>query len=237
MDKKLLWTVADETGISLSAEQLDMFELYSFELIEWNQKSNLTAIEDQGQIIIKHFYDSLLGMKVSAWSGSGSLLDLGTGAGFPGVPLLIVNPKIQLTLVDSLQKRIAFLEHLVRSLQLPTVKMIHSRAEELGQNRLYREKYDIVVSRAVAKLPVLLEYCLPMTKIGGIFMAYKGPEGSAELRASEKAMEILGGEMLESKNFDLPCNGGRRCIIVIEKNKSTTKEYPRRAGMPTKKPL
>ncbi len=237
MDKALLKTFASNVGISLSSLQLDMFELYASELIRWNQKVNLTAIEDEEQIMIKHFYDSLLGMKVGAWSGIGALLDLGTGAGFPGLPLLITNTGLQVTLVDSLQKRIAFLEHLVELLKLPAVKTIHARAEEVGQEQLYRERYDIVVSRAVAGLPVLLEYCLPLTKIGGIFIAYKGPEGSDELSRAEKALKILGGKIFEIKNFELPQDGGSRNIIVIRKSKSTPKGYPRRPGIPGKKPL
>jgi len=237
MDKTLLARILQEAKIDLTTEQTKMFDLFKNELSEWNKKINLTSIEDDAEIIVKHFYDSILGMKAACWTGTGKLLDLGTGAGFPGIPLKIICPQLNVTLVDSLKKRICFLEHIIKTLQLEATEAIHGRAEDLGQDRGYREKYDYVVSRAVAKMPVLLEFCLPFLKKGGCFIAYKGPEGEGEINVSRKALEILGGKINEIKEYKLPLERGTRVIITIAKENTTPSQYPRRPGTPEKRPL
>lgn len=237
MNEELLASLCKDIGITLSTKQLNIFTIYFKGLLEWNQKFNLTAIEEENEVIVKHFYDSLLGTHYSGWNDSGHLLDMGTGAGFPGIPLKIVNPDLRVTLVDSLQKRIGFLEHIIQVLGLTGISAVHSRAEDLGQAKDHREKYTAVVSRAVAKMPVLCEFCLPLVKKEGVFMCYKGPEGMEELKKAEKAIEILGGKEKEVIKRQLPLGGGERIIIVLEKIKNTPKEYPRKAGTPAKKPL
>lgn len=237
MKKDFLKELLEKTEIYPTAEQLEKFAVFQEELREWNQKFNLTAIEEEEEIIIKHFYDSLLGMKITGWQSQNRLLDLGTGAGFPGIPLKIMNPDLQVTLVDSLQKRIGFLDHLIQKLQLTGTQAVHGRAEEMGQNKEYREKFDYVVSRAVAKLSVLSEYCLPFVKPGGKFLAYKGPEGLEEYKGAKKAIQELGGNLYEMKDFVLPKQESKRLIIVIQKTAPTPGRFPRRPGIPAKKPL
>lgn len=226
-----------ELNLEISAEEGEKFDIYLKELTEWNSKINLTAIHEEEDIIIKHFYDSLLGMAVPGWTGQGKLLDMGTGAGFPGLPLRIINPDLEVILVDSLQKRVAFLQKLIERLGITKAAAIHGRAEELGQNSEHREVYDLVVSRAVARLPVLAEYCLPLVKRGGRFLAYKGPEGKTECQEAEKALTILGGTIRDIHSFNLPQERGERNIIEICKLKATPAQYPRRPGQPQKKPL
>lgn len=237
MNEQLLSELCQAIGLQLNSQHLQSFSRYYDELLDWNKKFNLTAIEDEQGIIIKHFYDSLLGSKVPGWSGQGKLLDLGSGAGFPGVPLKIVYPDLQVTLVDSLQKRVGFLNHLTATLELNYIGSIHRRAEELGQDRTARESYDFVVSRAVAKLPVLCEYCLPLVKKGGIFIAYKGPEAMQELDKARKAIGILGGGQIELVERQLPLVGGQRLLVVIRKVNNTPAKYPRKAGTVAKNPL
>ncbi len=237
MNEQLLIDLCGEIGIHLNSHQVQCFSRYYEELLIWNKKFNLTAIEDEQGVIVKHFLDSLLGSQVSGWNSTGRLLDLGSGAGFPGVPLKIVFPDLQVTLVDSLQKRVRFLEHLIESLNLTGITAIHKRAEELGQDQEERESYDIVVSRAVAKLPVLCEFCLPLVRKGGIFLAYKGPEAHQELENASKAIEILGGERKELVEKHLPFNGGQRLLVVLEKVHDTPSKYPRKPGTAEKKPL
>lgn len=237
MNENLLASLCKDIGINLNDKQLQSFTIYFRELQEWNKRFNLTAIEDEQEVIVKHFYDSLLGTQYSGWKGIGKLLDMGTGAGFPGVPLKIVNPEMQVTLVDSLQKRIGFLEHLIKTLDLTGISTVHSRAEDLGQDPRHREKYNYVVSRAVAKLPVLCEFCIPLVKAGGAFLAYKGPDGLEELNKAETALQILGGRKKEVLKRQLPLGGGERIIIVLEKSKNTPPGFPRKAGTPAKEPL
>ena len=209
---------------------LDRFEAYSLLLTEWNEKMNLTAITEPKEIAEKHFADSLAalpylktGMRV---------MDVGTGAGFPGVPLLIMKPDIDLTLTDSLRKRLAFLEVLLRELDL-NASLVHGRAEDLGQNRLYREQFDAVVSRAVASLPVLLELTTPFLKTGGTAIAYKG-DVAEELKNAKSAAFLL---HVRLRTEELESSYGRRCLILAEKAAPTPKQYPRKAGTPNKKPL
>lgn len=237
MEKEFLTHVLSAIEISLTEQQLAQFTKYREELLSWNNKFNLTAITEEKMIIIKHFYDSALGLKAWNWQGHEKVLDLGTGAGFPGIPLKIICPEIQVTLVDSLQKRVRFLQHIIATLPLTQTEALHGRAEELGQNKMYREKFDIVVSRAVASLPVLVEYCLPFVKTGGVFLAYKGPEGEEESRTGVKAIAALGGKVIRTESFLLPEELSKRMIIIIKKVKPTPAGYPRKPGMPAKKPL
>lgn len=237
MNKELLQSLLAGIDIHLTSQQAELFETYCLELLEWNKKFNLTAIEEEEEIIIKHFYDSLLGMKIKGWKGNGMLLDMGSGAGFPGIPLKIVNPWLDITLVDSLKKRVGFLEHIIQILGLDHSRAIHGRGEDIGQDDKHREKYDVVVSRAVAKMPVLAEYCLPLVKPGGYFLAYKGPEGHEEMLGAAKAITILGGKEDETRQFLLPPDDSGRTLLAIEKIRNTPRKYPRRAGIPVKKPL
>lgn len=224
-------------NIELYDDAAKKFELYMDELIEWNKKVNLTAIREPQAIIVKHFYDSMLGMVIPQWTGKGKLLDLGTGAGFPGIPLKIINPDLEVVLVDSLQKRVIFLQNIIEKLCLKNTVAIHGRAEEIGQDQSHREKYDWVVSRAVARLPVLAEYCIPLVKKGGRFLAYKGPEGITEYNEGENAIKILGGAIEGVHTFQLPMDNGERNIIIITKRLLTPAQYPRKAGVPEKKPM
>ena len=214
---------ADETA-------LDRFETYHRLLAEWNEKMNLTAITDPVDVAEKHFADSLAalpylkpGMKV---------IDVGTGAGFPGVPLLIMMPELDLTLADSLQKRLTFLDALLKELGLKAA-LVHGRAEDLGQNKLYRERYDAALSRAVANLPVLLELTTPFVKVGGSAIAYKG-DAMEELESAKSAAFLL---HVKLRSVDLASNLGKRCLIFADKTAPTPKQYPRKAGTPNKKPL
>lgn len=237
MSNEFLYNLFGALDISLTAQQLSQFMKYKEELLNWNQKFNLTAITEEKEILIKHFYDSVLGLKMGKWTGQEKVLDLGTGAGFPGVPLQIVYPSFSMVLVDSLQKRVNFLEHLLEVLALEQIAAIHGRAEELGREQRFREKFDLVVSRAVARLPVLAEYCLPFVKIGGIFLAYKGSEGQKESEAAHSAINKLGGKLLKIESFVLPEKMGQRTIISIKKIRTTPTAYPRRPGLPSKDPL
>ena len=209
---------------------LERFEIYQRLLGEWNERMNLTAITDPVEVAEKHFADSLAalpylkaGMKV---------VDVGTGAGFPGVPLLIMEPGLALTLADSLQKRLTFLEALLKELDLKAA-LVHGRAEDLGQNKLYREKFDAAISRAVASLPVLLELTTPFVKVGGTAIAYKG-DGAEEMKNAKGAAFLL---HVQLRQVDLASNLGRRCLIFADKIAPTPKQYPRKAGTPNKKPL
>lgn len=224
-------------GLVLSTRQLEQFEKYTSELLTWNEKINLTAITEYDQIAIKHYCDSLLVMGFSDWSSHGKVLDLGSGAGFPGLPLKIANPHLNMTLLDSQKKRIAFLNHIIDHLELQGAKAIHGRAEDTAKIEGQRECFDFVLSRAVAKLPVLLEYALPFVKIGGFFVAYKGPEVEEELAEAKRALQEFGGKHWDTLEAELPQHGGRRKLLIIRKVYFTPVIYPRKAGMPEKKPI
>lgn len=232
----LLRQGAESFGISLSQAQLEKFEVYSKLLVEWNEKINLTAITDDEGIAIKHFLDSLSLLPLIP-KESKTIIDVGTGAGFPGIPLKITFDKFKVTLLDSLDKRVKFLNELCANLELKDISAVHGRAEDFGVDKKYREQYDIATARAVANLPVLMEYCLPFVKIGGIFAAMKGPDAKEELKESSKALELLGGEVLEVKSFNLPQTDYERCIILIRKCRHTPPNYPRKSGKPTKLPI
>ena len=225
----------EELGISLSEEQIGQFLTYYEMIVEKNKVMNLTAITEFDDVIEKHFLDSLSLIKVCDLNRELSVMDMGTGAGFPGIPLKIAFPKLQVTLADSLNKRILFLQEVIDELGLNGVEAIHARAEELGKNKSYREQYDLVVSRAVANLASLEEYCVPFVKIGGSFISYKSGEIEKEVANAKNATFLLGGKVKNVYKFDL--YEQKRSFVVIEKCKGTPKTYPRKAGTPTKTPL
>lgn len=235
--RDLLQEAFAAAGFPLSAVQAQQFEQYYTILLDWNQRMNLTAIEDAEDVVYKHFLDSVLTLQVTGPLAGKQLIDVGTGAGFPGVPLKIMTPTLELCLFDSLQKRIHFLEHLCGQLALKDVRTLHGRAEEFGQNAAYRETFDLATARAVAKLPVLAELCLPFVRVGGQFVALKGPELEQELAESQRALETLGGRLGEIKNIQLAHGQYERNLVVVEKIRPTPKKYPRRAGTPQKAPL
>ena len=224
-------------GFSLTEQQLQQFVTYYDALIAWNQKMNLTAIEEPVEVAYKHFVDSVCLLRVVADLKQKCMIDIGTGAGFPGVPLKIMEPALDLTLFDSLNKRIIFLQELCRTLQLKNIKAVHGRAEEFGIKPEYRQQYDMATARAVARMPVLLEICLPFVKKGGIFIALKGPELENEIKESSNALKELGGNLIDVQKFTLADGAYTRNLAVIEKIKDTPKKYPRKAGTPQKKPL
>ena len=235
--RDLLQEAFAAAGFPLSAVQAQQFEQYYTILLDWNQRMNLTAIEDAEDVVYKHFLDSVLTLQVTGPLAGKQLIDVGTGAGFPGVALKIMTPTLELCLFDSLQKRIHFLEHLCGQLALKDVRTLHGRAEEFGQNAAYRETFDLATARAVAKLPVLAELCLPFVRVGGQFVALKGPELEQELAESQRALETLGGRLGEIKNIQLAHGQYERNLVVVEKIRPTPKKYPRRAGTPQKAPL
>jgi len=226
-----------QLNIPYDEETERKFIKYRDLLKEWNQKINITSIEDDEDIYVKHFLDSVLLMNEDNYNEEKSIIDVGTGGGFPGLPLKIVNNNYKVTLLDSLRKRIDFLTIVANELLLDDVKFIHGRAEDFGQNKDYREKFDICVSRAVAPLNVLSEYCLPFVKKGGYFAAYKSENISSEIENSEKAVRKLGGIVKEIREINLPGTDIIRKIIIIEKTEATDKKYPRKAGKPSKEPL
>ena len=225
----------DKLGITLSEIQLKQFYNYMNLLIEWNKKINLTAITEPNEIILKHFVDSLT---ISKYISDGTrVVDVGTGAGFPGIPLKIYRQDIEITLLDSLQKRINFLDEVIRELNLEKIETIHSRVEDFGKDKKYREKFDIATSRAVANLATLSEYLLPLVKVGGKVISMKGSLIEEELENSKNAIKILGGKIEKVDEFNLPNSDISRNIVLIDKIKETPNKYPRKAGEPSKKPL
>ncbi len=224
-----------ELNIELSEKQLNQFYDYMNILNEWNKVMNLTNITEPLEVIEKHFIDSLTVLKNV--NENDSIIDVGTGAGFPGIPIKIAYPKSKVTLLDSLNKRIKFLNEVISKLNLEDINTIHGRAEELAHNKEHREKYDIAIARAVAPLNVLSEYLLPFVKIGGHAICMKGSKGKDESKEGENAIRILGGEIKSIKEFKLPNTDIERTIVEIEKNKSTEKRYPRKPGTPSKEPL
>lgn len=219
----------------LTDEMQQQFEDYMNLLLEWNEKINLTAITEENEIILKHFVDSLT---ISKYIKEGkSIVDVGTGAGFPGMPLKIVRKDLKVTLVDSLNKRILFLNDVIEKLRLKEIETLHYRAEEFGQNKKYRESFDIATSRAVANLSTLVEYLLPLVKVGGICVCMKGSDIKEELENSKKAIETLGGEVEQVEEFYLPGTDIKRSIVIVKKISSTPKKYPRKPGTPAKEPI
>ena len=227
------WSL-EKVGITLSDKQVAQFCIYGDLLLEWNQKMNLTSIVDPSEVILKHFVDSLTPNQHLRGT---RLVDIGTGAGFPGIPLKIVQPSLQIVLVDSLNKRLDFLREVVLKLDLSEVDIIHARAEELGRDSNYRAGFDIVISRAVARLPVLLEYAIPLLKVNGIFIAMKGSQVDDELTEAKGALVELGARIESIEKFSLGSEAVHRSIVIIQKCAVTSKEYPRKPGIPSKIPL
>ncbi len=226
----------ESLGIQLSDKQMEQFLLYYEMLVEQNKVMNLTAITDYEEVLKKHFIDSLSLVKAYDLSKNIFLIDVGTGAGFPGVPLKIAFPNLRVTLLDSLNKRIYFLNTVIEKLGLSGIEGIHGRAEDFAKHTM-REKYDLCVSRAVANLSTLSEYCLPFVKVGGQFISYKSEKITEEKAAAENAVRLLGGKVVNQVAFTLPDSDIYRNLFVIEKIKETPKKYPRKAGLPGKEPL
>ena len=229
----------EELNITLTDEQIEQFLQYYEMLVEKNKVMNLTGITEYEEVIQKHFLDSLSLIRVIPDIASQKLtvIDLGTGAGFPGIPLKIAFPELEITLMDSLNKRILFLQEVIDALGLKKVSAVHGRAEEMASNATHRQQYDLCVSRAVSNLSVLTEYCLPFVKKGGLFVSYKSADSDAEIQEGKKAISILGGKLTSVDKFQLPDSDLRRALVCIKKVKDTPKKYPRKAGTPAKLPL
>lgn len=234
----------EELHITLSDVQFEQFMKYYEMLIEKNKVMNLTAITNFDEVMKKHFVDSLSLVKVCDLNGEFSLLDVGTGAGFPGIPLKIVFPNLKITLLDSLQKRVRFLQEVIEELGLKEIEAVHGRAEDFAKPGQLRESFDLCVSRAVANLSVLSEYCLPYVKVGGKFISYKSDKATmksdqkkTEIEQAEHSISVLGGKLMEQKEFTLPFSDIERNLVVIKKCRPTPKQYPRKAGTAGKKPL
>lgn len=234
-----------QLGIELSEKQMEQFFTYYEMLVEKNKVMNLTAITGESEVVTKHFSDSLslfeaLENNKGLCSGlfqQCRIIDVGTGAGFPGIPLKIVFPEMKVTLLDSLGKRVKFLEEVCGELELKDVTFIHGRAEDIGRQPEHREAYDVCVSRAVANLSSLAEYCMPFVKVGGYFVPYKSGEIDEELNQAKLAIHVLGGELKKVEKFSLPGTDAARSLVMIEKVKTISKKYPRKAGIPTREPL
>ncbi len=233
--RELLEKGAQHYGNAISEQQIEQFIVYMELLKDWNTKINLTAIEDNREIIMKHFIDSLSIMPYVN-NKEQKLIDVGTGAGFPGIPIKIISTNIEVTLLDSLEKRVKFLNEVIKSINITKINAVHGRAEDFGVNPIYREKYDIAVARAVANLPVLLEYCLPFVKINGLFIAMKG-SNTEEFANCSKALDILGGKIEKVEKMVLPFSNIERNVVVVRKFRQTPTKYPRKAGKPVKEPL
>lgn len=228
---------AEAFGLTLSETQLAQFTRYYELLVKWNEKMNLTAITEAHEVAVKHMVDSLSAYDLALFNGTVSIIDVGTGAGFPGLPLKIFCPDAKLTLMDSLNKRVNFLQTVVDELGLEGVSCVHARAEEGARMKQYREQFDLAVSRAVARLPILCEYCLPFVKRGGHFLALKGRAYAEEVEEAAKAIKVMGGSKTEMREVHLPGLDDKRAIITVTKTMPTPKAYPRKAGTPAKNPL
>lgn len=237
MNEEQFIKALEEQGIKLDGTQKTQFKRYFELLVEWNEKMNLTAITDAPSVYLKHFYDSITAAFHVDLTGKKTICDVGAGAGFPSIPLKICFPDLGVTIVDSLNKRIGFLKTLAEELQLENVHFVHSRAEDFGQDLVYREQFDIVTARAVARLSVLAELCVPLVKVGGIFVSMKGAAGDDELEDAKKALSVLGANLKEEYAFLLPIENSERNIYVFDKDKKTPKKYPRKPGIPNKSPI
>lgn len=226
-----------ENNIELSSRQMEQFNLYYKLLVEWNEKMNLTAITNQKEVYLKHFYDSLTLAMAIKFDSRAHLCDVGSGAGFPSIPLKIIYPELKVTIVDSLNKRITFLQTLVQELELEGVELYHDRAETFGQNPAFRGTFDYVTARAVARLNILTELCLPLVKIDGYFFALKAAKSEEELHEAKNAIALLGGKFIEEKEMTLPITGDNRHILMIQKKKVSPKKFPRKPGLPNKQPI
>ena len=226
-----------KAGWELSDVQTEQFYMFYELLVQWNEKMNLTAITDFEEVVLKHFIDSASGSQVCDFSAVDKVLDLGTGAGFPVIPLKILYPDTEFVLMDSLQKRIGFLQEVITQLGLQKITALHGRAEEMARNSDYREQFSVCTSRAVANTSTLLEYCMPFVKVGGCFVAYKSGKFREEILGAKKALHLLQTEVEEEKNFMLANTDMERTLVVFRKKGKTAMKYPRKAGMPSKQPL
>ena len=233
----LLEEKLEKLGIQINEIQRKQFDDFYQLLVEWNKVMNLTGITEYGEVVEKHFVDSLSLVEVLDLENVNHVIDVGTGAGFPGIPLKIAFPHLRITLLDSLNKRIKFLDTVIKELGLKYIHTNHGRAEDYARQAEYREKYDLCVSRAVANLATLSEYCLPYIRVGGIFISYKSGNIDKEISESGKAVRILGGELEDIYRFQLPGTDIGRSFVKINKIKSTGKKFPRKAGLPSKEPL
>jgi 16S rRNA (guanine527-N7)-methyltransferase len=234
---ELVQATHDLLNLDLTAEQQQAFERYMHELIDWNERVNLTAITDPLTIEMRHFLDSLSVLKAVSFPPNARVIDVGAGAGFPGLPLKIVCPQIQLTLLEATGKKTAFLQHMITQLNLSHVKIANARAEEAGQDPAHREQYDVVLARAVAHMPILAEYLLPLCRIGGRCIAMKGESAATEIGVAENALRLLGGRFVQLTPIELPRVAETHYLVVIEKVAATPHHYPRKPGIPSKKPL
>lgn len=232
-----LINMLNEFQMDISEHMQVQFDKYYELLVEWNKVMNLTGITDYDEVNAKHFTDSLSVVKAVDMNNIHSLIDVGTGAGFPGIPIKIAFPHIKVTLLDSLNKRVKFLNTVIDELGLEDIKAIHGRAEDIAKLTEFRAKYDICVSRAVANLATLSEYCIPYVKSDGYFIPYKSGDIESELKESKQAIKILGGKIENIVKFELPDTDIKRSLVIIKKTKDTPRKYPRKAGMPTKEPL
>ena len=226
-------------NFKLTDQQIEQFKIYFNYLIEVNEHVNLTRITEEDEVYLKHFYDSITPLFTfgDVFKDGATLCDVGAGAGFPSIPLKILQPELKITIVDSLAKRLTFLKNLITKLDLKDVELVHGRAEDVGQNKLYREKFDLVTARAVARMSVLSEYCLPLVKKDGYFIALKGPKAEDELDDGQKALELLGGKLIKEEELTLPESEEERTLILVQKVKATPTKYPRQAGTPRRKPI
>lgn len=224
-------------SVEVNKEKIDQFNQFYDILVEWNKVMNLTAITDYKDVVEKHFLDSLSIERILNLDGIKTVMDVGTGAGFPGIPLKIIYPELKVTLLDSLNKRVKFLNEVIRQLELKNIDAIHGRAEDIGKNENYREKYDLCVSRAVANLATLSEYCMPFVKVGGVFVSYKSGDIDEEVLKSKKAVSLFGGKIEEVVKFQLPGTDINRAFVKIKKIKEMPRKYPRKSGIPSKEPL
>lgn len=233
--RQILISKAKQIGVKVRPEQAEKFQIYMELLLEWNEKINLTAITDPEEIVEKHFVDSLTLLSTCKIKQNAKVIDVGTGAGFPGIPLKIMRPDIELTLLDSLNKRLSFLGEVCGKLGIESIR-IHKRAEEAGLDKKMRESYDVATARAVAPMNILCEYCIPLIKMKGLFIAMKGPGAQEELDAAENALDTLGGDKVELLPVNLP-EAGERNLIIVQKQSFTPKGYPRHGGTISKHPL
>lgn len=236
-DMNPLKKALESMKLECSDDILEKFNSYMLGVLDWNEKVNLTTITDPQEFVVKHFIDSIICTDYPEYEDADKIIDVGTGAGFPGVPLAIVSPEKEFILMDSLNKRLKIIDELCREAGIANVTTIHARAEELAKNKAHREQYDLCVSRAVANMAVLAEYCLPFIKVGGFLMAYKGPDAETEVTEAAHALSLLGGRVEEIRNGNLKDFGIDHKVVVIKKVKNTPSKFPRKAGTPAKEPL
>ena len=235
--EEILAARAAEAGIPLTAEQIGQFSVYHEMLLDWNTRMNLTALTAPEDVAVKHIIDSLTAYDAALFDGARTLIDVGTGAGLPGIPLAVYAPHLTVTLLDSLNKRVRFLTEVTAAMGLPNVRCIHARAEEAARTAEHRAAYDIVVSRAVARLPVLLEYTLPFVRVGGTLLALKGRAYAEEQKEARRAAEVLGGGRITARPVHLPGLDDVRAILTVTKERQTPAAYPRGGGAPTRRPI